>query len=65
MIRHPSLSIFFKIENAENRFSPLLSYLRSIPHVSLSAHPQLPQDLNAYDVVVTLNEDNAPDTINS
>jgi len=62
MIRHPSLSIFFKIENTENRFSPLLSYLRSIPHVSLSAHPRLPQDLNSYDVVVTLNQNNAADT---
>ncbi|MBW2427508.1 MAG: Gfo/Idh/MocA family oxidoreductase, partial [Deltaproteobacteria bacterium] len=63
MIRHPSISVLFMIENADATLSSLLSYLRSMPHIRLSVHPHLPQDLSSYDVVISLNENNSDITI--
>ena len=56
MIRNPWISVLFMIENADANLSPLLAYLRSMPHNRLSVQPYLPQDLNSYDVVISLNE---------
>jgi predicted dehydrogenase len=63
MIRHPSISVLFMIENPDATLSSLLSYLRSMPHIRLSVHPHLPQDLSSYDVVISLNENNSGITI--
>ena len=63
MIRHPSISVLFLIENADAALSLLLSYLKSMPHIRLSVQRHLPQDLSTYDVVISLNENNSDDTI--
>jgi hypothetical protein len=56
MIRHPTISVLFMSKNADASLASLLAYLRSMPHIRLSVQPHLPQDLNSYDVVISLNE---------
>jgi len=63
MIRHPSISVLLMFQSADAGLSSLISYLRSIPHIRLSVQPHLPRDLNSYDVVVSLNENQSNDTI--
>ena len=53
MIVHPPIRILFIADKDDSSLQPLLSYLRSIPHVELALEAQVPGDLTAYDVVAT------------
>jgi hypothetical protein len=64
MIRHPTISVFFKSDRENGDLVSLLSYLKSLPHLNLAVQPHLPQDLTAHDVVVAFNEDTSDDDVN-
>jgi scyllo-inositol 2-dehydrogenase (NADP+) len=65
MLCHPSISVLFMIESADAGLESLLAYLRSMPHIRLSVQPQLPQDLDSYDVVVSLNDGQSKAAVDS
>ena len=65
MIRNSSISILFLVENDDPSLKSLFSYLRAMPHIRLTVKPQLPQDLNTYDVVVTVNSRNSEHTLDT
>jgi predicted dehydrogenase len=65
MIQHPSISVLFVVEDNDATLTPFLSYLQSMPHIRPVKTPQLPDNLNSYDVVVTYNSKNSVDTIES
>jgi predicted dehydrogenase len=53
MIVHPSISVLVVGGDSDSYLGPLLSYLKSIHHIKLTALPQLPQELDGHDVIVT------------
>ncbi len=63
MIRQPSISVCFILENANAALSSLFSYLKSMPHVKQAVHPHVPRDLSSYDVVVSTSAKNSADTV--
>jgi predicted dehydrogenase len=65
MIHHPSLSILFVVEDNDARLTSFLAYLQSMPHMRTVTAPQLPDNLNSYDMVVTYSAKNSVDTIES
>jgi predicted dehydrogenase len=56
MIRHPSVSVVAVVPGEDCPFRPWLSYLQDMPHVELKAAPDLPADLERFDVVLSGTE---------
>ena len=55
MIVHPSTAILFVTDRDDSSLQPLLSYLQSIGHLTLTVEAQMVKDLSPYDVIVTEN----------
>ena len=55
MINHPAFSVRVVVEKKQPSLQSLLSYLQSIAHLDTTIQPQLSQDLQPYDVVITSN----------
>ena len=63
MIHHTPISVLFVAKDNDPSLTPLISYLASIPHIRPVKKPQLTDDLNSYNVVVTFNSNySAQDT---
>lgn len=62
MITHPPISILLISKGAKPSLRPLLSYLQSIPHISLHLTPELPQEISPYQVIVTSETGDLVDT---
>lgn len=55
MIIHPTISVLFVVGDDDVSLQPFFSYLQSMRHMRLTVEPQLPHDLDRFDVVVTTN----------
>ena len=55
MIIHSQTSVLFVAEYNDSAILPFVSYLKSIPHLHPVVKPHLPDDLSAFDVIVTAN----------
>jgi predicted dehydrogenase len=55
MIIHPTVSVLFLVQASDLSLEPLLSYLQSIPSIQLTTKAHTPEEINPYDVVVTVN----------
>jgi scyllo-inositol 2-dehydrogenase (NADP+) len=55
MIVHPPTAILFVTDRDNSSLQPLLSYLQSIGHLTLTVEAQMVKDLSPYDVIVTEN----------
>ena len=55
MIIHPTISVLFVVGDDDVSLQPFFSYLQSMQHMRLTVEPQLPHDLDRFDVVVTTN----------
>ena len=64
MIHHTPISVLFVVNDNDPSLMPLISYLDPIPHVRSVIKPQLPDDLNTYDVVVTFNSNHSANNTN-
>ena len=53
MYEHPLTSVLIVDDNGNTYLEPLISYLKHIPHVKLTALHQLPEVLFEQDVVIT------------
>ena len=55
MIIHSRTSVLFVVEDNDSCIQPFVSSLESIPHIHPAVKPHLPDDLSAFDVIVTAN----------
>ncbi|MCG6943746.1 MAG: Gfo/Idh/MocA family oxidoreductase [Deltaproteobacteria bacterium] len=55
MIVHPPTAILFVTDRDDSSLQPLLSYLQSIGHLTLTVEAHMVKDLSPYDVIVTEN----------
>jgi predicted dehydrogenase len=53
MIAHPTISILALIEDEDASLSAFWAYLEAMPHVQLTRTSQLPEDVKAYDVLIS------------
>jgi predicted dehydrogenase len=53
MIRQPAMSVLLLTDSVDSQMESLISYLKSIRHVSLTISPETPGDLSSYDAVLT------------
>ena len=53
MYTHPQISILAIAAEQSSELRPLFSYLRSISHVDMRVHSEIPADLSPYDVIIT------------
>jgi len=63
MIHKTAVSVLLITENEDAALTHFIRFLNSMPHVRLSVQPQLPQDLNAYPIVVTAGVRNSTDDV--
>lgn len=55
MVIHSPIRALAVVDEAGTSIEEFFRYLRSIPHVQLFIKLELPQDLSAYDMVITPN----------
>ena len=55
MFTHPSISILAAVGEDAAGLRSFFSYLKSIAHLKLSIHCEIPADLSPYDVIITVN----------
>ena len=53
MIQHPTVAILVILQQSHSPIHPFCSYLQSMKHVTVNIKESLPDDLSAYDIVVT------------
>jgi predicted dehydrogenase len=59
MIIHPAISVLFIVKECDVTLAPLFSYLQLIPGFQLTTRAHMPEDINPYDVIVTVNAGDA------
>ncbi len=57
MIIHPATSVLFVCNGQNTALGPVFSYLKTIPHIKYHVSPQLPDGLDAFEVIVTPDTD--------
>ena len=55
MFTHPSISILAAVGEDAAGLRSFFSYLKSIAHLKLNIHCEIPADLSPYDVIITVN----------
>ena len=60
MIIHPTLTILCVDSDTQNSRESFYSYLRSMPHVTLTVKEHLPDDLSLYHVIATAGSGDSP-----
>ena len=61
MIIQPAISVLFIVEESHVFLEPLFSYLQLIPSIQLTTKAHLPEEINSYNVIVTLNSGDVVD----
>ncbi len=60
MMIHPPISILLICDEDQSFFKPLILYLGSLPHLSITIRPQIPPEIIGCDVIVTAETETSP-----